>query len=186
MLSTPECALSIHRCNPCSPCDPCDLCTPCIPCTPCAPSAPCPPYRVVMYNGGAELDMRGRCSAGQKVLACLIIRLVSGRVWVGQCHVPYAFLIILPFGTLPPASFFHTSAPPSLAVCASVHVSQSCALLCALMCCMHLAVWLPHQCPLPHAPCHLLSPLYPCQFPCPFAEPALHRPYASPHPAGSG
>ncbi len=24
-------------------------------------------YRVVMYNGGAELDMRGRCSAGQKV-----------------------------------------------------------------------------------------------------------------------
>lgn len=24
-------------------------------------------YRVVMYAGGAELDMRGRCSAGQKV-----------------------------------------------------------------------------------------------------------------------
>ena len=23
-------------------------------------------YRVVMYSGGAELDMRGRCSAGQK------------------------------------------------------------------------------------------------------------------------
>ena len=28
-------------------------------------------YRVVMYNGGAELDMRGRCSAGQKVQLCL-------------------------------------------------------------------------------------------------------------------
>uniref|UniRef100_A0A383V2M5 Rad50/SbcC-type AAA domain-containing protein n=1 Tax=Tetradesmus obliquus TaxID=3088 RepID=A0A383V2M5_TETOB len=28
-------------------------------------------YRVVMVNGGVELDMRGRCSAGQKVLACL-------------------------------------------------------------------------------------------------------------------
>lgn len=24
-------------------------------------------YRVVMMSGGAELDMRGRCSAGQKV-----------------------------------------------------------------------------------------------------------------------
>jgi DNA repair protein RAD50 len=24
-------------------------------------------YRVVMVNGGVELDMRGRCSAGQKV-----------------------------------------------------------------------------------------------------------------------
>jgi len=24
-------------------------------------------YRVVMIRGGAELDMRGRCSAGQKV-----------------------------------------------------------------------------------------------------------------------
>ncbi len=24
-------------------------------------------YRVVMISGGAELDMRGRCSAGQKV-----------------------------------------------------------------------------------------------------------------------
>ena len=31
-------------------------------------------YRVVMLSGGAELDMRGRCSAGQKVpltTACL-------------------------------------------------------------------------------------------------------------------
>ena len=26
-------------------------------------------YRVVMMAGGAELDMRGRCSAGQKVNA---------------------------------------------------------------------------------------------------------------------
>ncbi len=25
-------------------------------------------YRVVMISGGAELDMRGRCSAGQKVI----------------------------------------------------------------------------------------------------------------------
>lgn len=27
-------------------------------------------YRVVMLSGGAELDMRGRCSAGQKVPRC--------------------------------------------------------------------------------------------------------------------
>jgi DNA repair protein RAD50 len=32
-------------------------------------------YRVVMQKGDAELDMRGRCSAGQKVLASVVIRL---------------------------------------------------------------------------------------------------------------
>ncbi|KAH9423571.1 DNA repair protein rad50 [Dermatophagoides pteronyssinus] len=32
-------------------------------------------YRVVMIKQGKTLDMRGRCSAGQKVLACLIIRI---------------------------------------------------------------------------------------------------------------
>lgn len=32
-------------------------------------------YRVVMMKGDAELDMRGRCSAGQKVLASIVIRL---------------------------------------------------------------------------------------------------------------
>ncbi|KAJ7370902.1 DNA repair protein RAD50 [Desmophyllum pertusum] len=32
-------------------------------------------YRVVMIKGDTALDMRGRCSAGQKVLASLIIRL---------------------------------------------------------------------------------------------------------------
>lgn len=32
-------------------------------------------YRVVMTKGDVELDMRGRCSAGQKVLASIIIRL---------------------------------------------------------------------------------------------------------------
>lgn len=32
-------------------------------------------YRVVMMVGGVELDMRGRCSTGQKVkLACLILK----------------------------------------------------------------------------------------------------------------
>jgi len=32
-------------------------------------------YRVVMMKGDAELGMRGRCSAGQKVLASIVIRL---------------------------------------------------------------------------------------------------------------
>ncbi|ODV85001.1 hypothetical protein CANARDRAFT_234837 [[Candida] arabinofermentans NRRL YB-2248] len=32
-------------------------------------------YRVVMIKNGVELDMRGRCSAGQRVLASIIIRL---------------------------------------------------------------------------------------------------------------
>lgn len=35
-------------------------------------------YRVVMHTGGAELDMRGRCSAGQKV---------GGRGLVGCCCI---------------------------------------------------------------------------------------------------
>lgn len=32
-------------------------------------------YRVVMVRRGVAVDMRGRCSAGQKVLASLLIRL---------------------------------------------------------------------------------------------------------------
>jgi DNA repair protein RAD50 len=35
-------------------------------------------YRVIMVAGGAELDMRGRCSAGQKVSLCKAI-------WGGNC-----------------------------------------------------------------------------------------------------
>ena len=38
-------------------------------------------YRVAMKVGDAELDMRGRCSAGQKVLACLIIRLALAETF---------------------------------------------------------------------------------------------------------
>lgn len=42
-------------------------------------------YRVVMYKLGAELDMRGRCSAGQKVLACIIIRLALAECFGVNC-----------------------------------------------------------------------------------------------------
>lgn len=32
-------------------------------------------YRVVMRKGDVPLDMRGRCSAGQRILASIVIRL---------------------------------------------------------------------------------------------------------------
>ncbi|XP_026327377.1 DNA repair protein RAD50 isoform X2 [Hyposmocoma kahamanoa] len=38
-------------------------------------------YRVVQSKNGVEIDMRGRCSAGQKVLACLIIRLALAETF---------------------------------------------------------------------------------------------------------
>ena len=44
-------------------------------------------YRVIMKCGGAELDMRGRCSAGQKVLACLIIRLALAETFCLNCGI---------------------------------------------------------------------------------------------------
>ncbi|KAI8436566.1 hypothetical protein MSG28_010093 [Choristoneura fumiferana] len=38
-------------------------------------------YRVVQCKNGVEIDMRGRCSAGQKLLACLIIRLALAETF---------------------------------------------------------------------------------------------------------
>ncbi|XP_063536306.1 DNA repair protein RAD50-like isoform X2 [Cydia strobilella] len=38
-------------------------------------------YRVVQSKNNVEIDMRGRCSAGQKVLACLIIRLALAETF---------------------------------------------------------------------------------------------------------
>ena len=40
-------------------------------------------YRVVMAKGESELDMRGRCSAGQKVLASIVIRLALAESFTG-------------------------------------------------------------------------------------------------------
>lgn len=42
-------------------------------------------YRVVMVKQDTEMDMRGRCSAGQKVLASIIIRLALADVFGQQC-----------------------------------------------------------------------------------------------------
>ncbi len=44
-------------------------------------------YRVVMFKQDAELDMRGRCSAGQKVLASIIIRLALSETFGTNCGV---------------------------------------------------------------------------------------------------
>jgi len=44
-------------------------------------------YRMVMYVNGAELEMKGRCSAGQKVLACLIVRLALAETFCLNCGI---------------------------------------------------------------------------------------------------
>lgn len=44
-------------------------------------------YRVVQVKTGTELDMRGRCSAGQKVLACLIIRIALAETFSSNCGI---------------------------------------------------------------------------------------------------
>ncbi|KAG9235443.1 putative DNA repair protein RAD50 [Amylocarpus encephaloides] len=44
-------------------------------------------YRVVMVKGDVEMDMRGRCSAGQKVLASIIIRLALAECFGINCGV---------------------------------------------------------------------------------------------------
>ena len=50
-------------------------------------------YRVVMVKSNAEMDMRGRCSAGQKVLASIIIRLALAECFGVNCGV--CFLVNL-------------------------------------------------------------------------------------------
>jgi DNA repair protein RAD50 len=42
-------------------------------------------YRVVMSKGGTQLDMRGRCSAGQRVLASIVIRLALAETFCVNC-----------------------------------------------------------------------------------------------------
>jgi len=44
-------------------------------------------YRVVMVKSDVEMDMRGRCSAGQKVLASLIIRLALAETFAENCGI---------------------------------------------------------------------------------------------------
>ncbi|RNF11616.1 RAD50 DNA repair-like protein [Trypanosoma rangeli] len=44
-------------------------------------------YRVVMKRGSSEMDMRGRCSAGQKVLASVLIRLALSEAFCCDCGI---------------------------------------------------------------------------------------------------
>lgn len=44
-------------------------------------------YNVVMHQGDAKLPMRGRCSAGQRVLASLLIRLALAETFCLNCGV---------------------------------------------------------------------------------------------------
>ncbi|CAN1835319.1 DNA repair protein RAD50, partial [Linum perenne] len=44
-------------------------------------------YKVLMQTGDTELEMRGRCSAGQKVLASLIIRLALAETFCLHCGI---------------------------------------------------------------------------------------------------
>ncbi|KAJ1968281.1 DNA repair protein rad50 [Dispira parvispora] len=44
-------------------------------------------YRVVMIKNNTELDMRGRCSAGQRVLTCLLIRLALAETFGANCGI---------------------------------------------------------------------------------------------------
>lgn len=46
-------------------------------------------YRLVMIKQDSEMDMRGRCSAGQRVLACIIIRLALAECFGINCGVGY-------------------------------------------------------------------------------------------------
>ena len=44
-------------------------------------------YRIVIKRGNSELDMRGRCSAGQKVLASVIIRMALSEAFCCDCGI---------------------------------------------------------------------------------------------------
>ncbi|KAF7683817.1 DNA repair protein RAD50 [Astathelohania contejeani] len=44
-------------------------------------------YRIVMVKNGIELDMRGRCSAGQKVIASILFRLALCETFSINCNI---------------------------------------------------------------------------------------------------
>ncbi|KAI8141253.1 hypothetical protein BJV82DRAFT_518796 [Fennellomyces sp. T-0311] len=44
-------------------------------------------YRVVMIKNGKEINMRGRCSAGQKVLTSIIVRLALAEAFCVNCGI---------------------------------------------------------------------------------------------------
>ena len=53
-------------------------------------------YRVIMVAGGAELDMRGRCSAGQKVIRCYFIEFPLHSTIIPETCVCLGALLLQP------------------------------------------------------------------------------------------
>ena len=49
-------------------------------------------YRIVMSKGSTQMDMRGRCSAGQRVLASIVIRLALAETFCLNCGVMAEFV----------------------------------------------------------------------------------------------
>jgi hypothetical protein len=71
-------------------------------------------YRVVMRKGEALIDMRGRCSAGQKVLASIVIRLALAESFcVHTCVLLLPREVVRPLiDTYPRTPPPHTPPPP--------------------------------------------------------------------------
>ena len=66
-------------------------------------------YRVVMRKGDVPLDMRGRCSAGQRVLAAIVIRLALAETFGLNCGILVSQHTLLVY-------FLHVLATYSLAI----------------------------------------------------------------------
>lgn len=54
-------------------------------------------YRVVMTKGGIPLDMRGRCSAGQRVLAAIVIQLALAETFCINSGSTLCLLYAVPY-----------------------------------------------------------------------------------------
>lgn len=74
-------------------------------------------YRVCMVKQDAEMDMRGRCSAGQRVLASIIIRLALAECFGLNCGVSipcYVIYLFPPFLLTRTRSLLSTNPLPTL------------------------------------------------------------------------
>lgn len=69
-------------------------------------------YRVCMVKGDAEMDMRGRCSAGQRVLASIIIRLALAECFGVNCGVSLLSVLDMISANLTFSSLLLTNQPP--------------------------------------------------------------------------
>ncbi len=73
-------------------------------------------YRVCMVKQDAEMDMRGRCSAGQRVLASIIIRLALAECFGVNCGVCISLHIKIPFLIICSLSHWTNLPPTSIGI----------------------------------------------------------------------